>query len=107
MSAQHSPGPWRVRLGSKGQPVGIDAPAEMHIPGAVGGIVRQNGIGLPSSRTALANAHLIAASPDLLEALRILMAATQFINFDRDRHTQFAEARDLASAAIAKAEGRV
>ena len=69
-TTKHSPAPWVIRFGSRGQPVSIDAPSEKHIPGAVGGVIRQNGIGLPSSPVALANARLIAAAPVLLAAAK-------------------------------------
>ena len=54
------------------------------------------------------NARLIAASPDLLEACKVLLVATDF-NFTNccipsDSHT--AQACYLARNAIAKAEGR-
>src|SRR5690348_2840787 len=67
----HSSGPWVIQFGGDGRvPVGISAPKDAGVPGAVGCVVRTNGIGLPSSPTALANARLIAAAPDLLRALK-------------------------------------
>lgn len=68
--ARHTPGPWFVDYDEDDRPVGITAPNDLSIPGAVGHIVRRNGIGLPSSETAKANAHLISAAPDLLGACR-------------------------------------
>lgn len=94
----HSPAPWVVAYGASGYPRGINAPNEMKIPGAVGCIVRWNGIGCPSSRTAQANAHLIAAAPDMLEAL------TRLVNMLRadgwsDNYRPMAEAlRTIAKA---------
>jgi hypothetical protein len=63
-----------------------------------------------------ANAHLIAAAPDLLEALSRLAVwadhlgpcfcqACDYLPGNRERHKHTAEC-DLARAAIAKAEGR-
>ena len=49
----------------------------------------------------IANAHLIAAAPDLYEALKRLVA---LLNDDLD--DQQAEAWDAACAALAKAEGQ-
>ncbi len=81
--AKHTPGPWRV--GDAGrtifQPVGIKAVAYCD-----------------KTENFRANARLIAAAPDLLEALeRILGAARGTMDEVRARH----EAR----AAIAKAKG--
>lgn len=60
-----------------------------------------------------ANAHLIAAAPDLLEALRELDAAIDdeaLYEPDDDEHAKaldrLIEAQKAARAAIAKAEGR-
>lgn len=70
MSA-HTPGPWTLHFGEQGYPLAIDAPRERwSIPGAVGAIVRSNGIGMPSSSEGLANALLITAAPDLLAACK-------------------------------------
>jgi hypothetical protein len=54
--------------------------------------------------TRLANAHLIAAAPELLEAVRALLAASDHTlpsEWRRDRPVS------IAKAAIAKAEGRL
>ena len=59
-----------VEYSSKGYPYAINAPFEMGIPGAVGHVVRWRGIGFPTSEAAKANARLIAAAPDMLEALQ-------------------------------------
>ena len=104
MSAQHTPGPWVVVWSPKtGRPVGIDAPNDADIPGAVGGVVRQNGIGMPGSALGCANARLIAAAPDMLAALREI--SDSIIGDDVPGRELRAIAR-TARAAIAKAEGR-
>ena len=67
--AKHTPGPWRIQYGHEtGYPRGIYAPGDANKKGAVGCVVRFNGIGLPSSEAGQANARLIAAAPDLYEA---------------------------------------
>ena len=55
---------------------------------------------------ALANARLIAASPDLLDALKMCEIALRYINFDGEFEGKFGvpAAQDAARAAIAKAE---
>lgn len=50
-----------------------------------------------------ANAHLIAASPDLLEALRFLLA--DYIAIQGDQLTGSSVPIEMARAAISKAEG--
>ncbi len=80
MTEQHTPGPWEVVWGQHDRPLGISAPADAGIPGAVGCVVRINGIGLPSSAKASANARLIAAAPDLLAACRAAADAFGALN---------------------------
>ena len=50
-----------------------------------------------------ANAHLIAAAPDLLSALRFLLA--DYIAINGEKLTESSVPIDMAMAAIAKAEG--
>lgn len=57
-----------------------------------------------SSRNAFANAKLIAAAPDLLEALNAYVQAQQFVG--EDFYTALNNARIKALIALAKAEGR-
>lgn len=82
----HTPGPWAYRTED----------------GYCGEIVASNGTFLcafaddPSE----ANARLIAAAPDLLDALSVLLAAVQ-----RSVCEGSGPAQDLAHAAIAKAAG--
>ena len=66
----HTPGPWVVEYDGSGRPVAINAPGDDGIPVAVGHVVRWRGIGFPTSEKARANAHLIAAAPTMLAALR-------------------------------------
>lgn len=85
MSA-HTPGPWRVGdyghiLAPDGQPIEVE------------------GVALPmvSTPVSKANSRLIAAAPDLLEALKRVRETRAYVG---------AIAREMMDAAIAKAEGR-
>ena len=103
--ADHTPAPWRVAL-CNGRPIGIFAPEDVGKPGAVGNIVRNNGIGLPGSPTALANAYLIAAAPDLLAALRSINKVASPGHRTMDELIRDLDyITDAARLAIAKAEG--
>lgn len=57
---------------------------------------------LTPPETAIANAHLIAAAPDLYEALQAMIDVAS----DRESFEEFAPAFDKARAALAKAEGK-
>ena len=99
MTTTHTPGPWKVcheiAQGAKG------CPHRLSIEGIRPGEVvarmatHSNGANLEAMK---ANATLIAASPELLEALKKIVFAAggcdQFVVFQR-----------IAEAAIAKAEG--
>lgn len=95
---QHTPGPWIVRH-LTGFPLQISTAPDV------------NGFGMPiadcSKRNlpaeALANARLIAAAPDLLEALKAMIAVWEG---PRERAAMgFAQTVNLARAALAKVEG--
>jgi hypothetical protein len=95
MSAQHTPGPWqrsgvRIKLGAEDcLQVGPDGFAIAFLP--IGNRpMEQAG--------AIADARLIAAAPELLEALRLLLAFADRNGIDGDDYR-------LARAAIAKATG--
>ena len=88
--SKHTPGPWRIDRGSKtGTARGISASAR--------NIVNFNGLAKPMSNETEANARLIAAAPDLLDALRYVLDC-----IERNEISDMQPAR----AAIAKAEGR-
>lgn len=101
--SKHTPGPWRFYTDP--QPNGCP------IVGTGGLMVAQlaHSINYPEQRdTAIANARLIAAAPELLEALGDLMgvaeAAMLRANFDGGEYDIEGELAD-ARAAIAKATG--
>jgi hypothetical protein len=94
MSAKHTPGPWRVvsftaRGSDDGCYVGISSEHHSCLAEVV---IRMKDE--PPSLELLANAHLIAAAPDLLAALRAML--------DDDDHDA---AKVKARAAIAAATG--
>lgn len=67
--SEHTPGPWVVVFSKKnGAALRIEAPNDAGVAGAAGSVIRQNGIGIPSSKIGKANASLIAASPDFYHA---------------------------------------
>lgn len=96
MSA-HTPGPWKVvahpkvaRVESM-RSVGHGANGMASVAWLTGGALNQE-----------ANARLIAAAPDLLAALKDLLAAQMYLDDDE----RVLEAEKLACAAISKAEGK-
>jgi hypothetical protein len=93
MTSQHTPGPWTFFHWSDKTGVTSDNFDVAHCSG------------LNSSRTReeeIANARLIAAAPDLLDALQDLFwAVTGFGDFEAQYPEEYAKAR----AAIAKARG--
>lgn len=98
MNAKHTPAPWIVRYSGSGYPSAIDAPdADNKAPGKVGtSITRWNAITLPSSEEGQANAHLIAAAPELLAELEDIRNNGGFRDL---RHIE------QVDALIAKAKG--
>lgn len=100
---QHTPAPWTVcRERELGELIEADTVAQIHRH------LRVKGPGDCSDpKTWAANAHLIAAAPDLLEALKLSVVTLNAaldedfpLNLNRD------SAVEKALNAIAKAEGR-
>ena len=93
---KHTPGPWSVVQHDHAICVQTESPNKTQFGAsryaAIGGFDRNDQDQL---QEALANAHLIAAAPDLLEALQAIMSETNPI--------ELAAALDMARAAIAKA----
>ena len=97
MSAKHTPGPWFVRKGgSAWGNFSIDGDV-FFIAETIGGLDKEE----------KANAHLIAAAPDLLEALRALVddIGERFNISSQSTNPGMRDAVNQARAAIAKAEG--
>lgn len=93
---KHTPGPWRIELGRYGVPRAIRGPESAEFRN----IINWNGLSSPSRPESVANARLIAAAPDLLEALEML-ADPMRTPTDGDPSVL----REFARAAIAKAKG--
>lgn len=107
MSEKHTPGPWKVASAAACLEIEVMEIAEVShlrvIPAAGG---------WPTPGTPEADARLIAAAPDLLEALRRvhLWMDDQADGQSKGGHATFdllmlREQRDIAAAAIAKVEG--
>ena len=76
--AKHTPGPWRIDI--VGRHVGIRCGEAFHAGGTLAGgdrwiteVVCSFDVHEMSNETSRANARLIAAAPDLLEALKLMM----------------------------------
>ena len=95
----HTKGPWKVFLvksgPNKGQLLGVGEETGEGVADAYGGLWGSGG-------EKLANAHLIAAAPELLEALEKLVAAMPSRTILTDDELA---PYDSACAAIAKAKG--
>ena len=87
MSEKHTPGPWRVWQ-------------RKYVAGGDGSPVVN--LGHPDNEQAEANAALIASAPDLLRHLALILEVGE----RNDYETYRAAVREIARAALAKAEGR-
>ena len=88
----HTPGPWR--LGRSGTTVVCDTEIPQWKTGDPGSLEAYGGHLVGESMT-LVNARLIAAAPELLEALETMVAG----------RIEWEASLDIARAAIAKARG--
>ena len=96
---KHTPGPWKIDFGyPRGLPGGIST--------MNGGrpVTRFNTFARPTSPEALANARLIAAAPELLEALE-WYASDAVSCCEINTHEEFERFTERARAAIARARG--
>lgn len=89
----HTKGPWIIRRSGSGKPYQVET-----VDGV--GITQWRGISRPASKEGEANAHLIAAAPDLLEALEACVGLVTI-----SYHESAGEIADKVYAAIAKARG--
>jgi hypothetical protein len=101
MTTKHTPGPWEID-GEYVQQVGQTGLAICDVMNMdVGGDK-----GWHSGPVTQANKHLIAAAPDLLEALEDLKSELVLSNVDQDYvESHFRPCLNKAAAAIAKATG--
>lgn len=100
MADKFTPGPWRVAVPDARYP-GIDsdvANTSIVVFGDAG--ESDQGIQGRTQEEATANAHLIAAAPDLLAALKALTGGDEYLGM------MFTARLRMAIDAIAKAEGR-
>lgn len=93
----HTPGPWTVLEPVNGFNARIFAAGNIYI-GSIGHSDNIGGCNAP-------NARLIAAAPDMLEALEALLEASHPISRDKRSCDGRVKAKRLARAAIAKAKG--
>lgn len=101
---KHTPGPWHIYNDSQVEHVGIEAENVSIV--IFGADDDDAGIRGRNTEEAIANAHLIAAAPELLEALEnIKHSVAQAIKTRNDWHREFLLIRNLADSAIAKAKG--
>lgn len=99
MSAEHTPGPWRIGLTGDivaDAPSGHDDPSNVDWYG--GHLIAES---VPPH-----NRPIIKAAPDMLTALRQLIADARPCNWDDEEDLEQWRAWVAAHAAIAKAEGR-
>ena len=95
MSAQHTPGPWRI---------GTAPPNGEQAIGTIRGMmvaVATTGVGM--EKETLANARLIAAATELLQVLRSIAAITTCA--DQDPEAMCAEIQGICRVALAKVTG--
>jgi hypothetical protein len=101
MESKHTPGPWQIYKDRNriDRYPGIDGVTRTVIVFGVDG--ESNGVRGQNYEESLANAHLIAAAPELLDALELLVA---WANIQDGSPSQYL--RDAALAAINKAKGQ-
>lgn len=105
MTTKHTPGPWRreIYIGLMGIGAGSGKPGapEKTIVGGCG--CCDSPYGVDDEQEAEANAHLIAAAPELLAALEQMLAV--FVDDPLTHQYTSGTAADAARDAIAKARG--
>lgn len=102
---KHTPGPWEVYQPSKSQEVALIRVApKSSFPGNI--VVASVAANPPESHWE-GNAKLIAAAPDMLEALEFLIGILRTpYNGNPDHAAEYDAAFDRAVGAIAKATGK-
>lgn len=97
MGASYTPGPWTIKRSPGGRKVHISGGHWFKFARVWVSVMGE------TSDEGLANAGLIVAAPDLLEAAKLALDEMQRTIATRDA---FTDAVDALDAAIAKAEGR-
>ena len=98
-----TPGPWRASLDDFGDYAIQPAGQELAVAAVVNGDAR--GL-LGEASEHAANAHLIAAAPEMYEALQAIDWSAVLLWRDRGDEVVSEEAIKAVRAALAKAEGR-
>lgn len=101
MTTKHTPGPWEKADGTDGITRGVRG---WHGPEMVN-VINWNGISRATSVTGQANARLIVAAPDLLEALQELCEIVEDAIEQKSAKDLDSFTLQPARAAIAKATG--
>jgi hypothetical protein len=100
---KHTPGPWQTRIDRYEERIDIQA-LDNGVPGYT--VASAWGGGDEMARDIKANAHLIAAAPELLEALEALRKELrQHVKFDVKKNFSLMAADAMAGTAIHKARG--
>ena len=94
--SKHTPGPWAIEKKSEGHSI-VNRSFEGD-EWCIAEVYKQTDI-------AIANANLIAAAPDLLEALDYALSALAHCRADKGYGSMQSRAAHLAANAIAKARG--
>ena len=97
---KHTPGPWKAT--PWGSTISIDSPDETGV--AFLNPMGNHDAGVPNSQDR-ANAHLIAAAPDMLDALELVYANAQDREETIDEDGQEFEEWKAVRRAITKAKG--
>jgi hypothetical protein len=116
----HTPGPWKAEVVSRSMDQGRRAQIQIH--GSITPISAVVVADLPTTLAwpppepghhatwdgLLANAHLIAAAPEMLSALRVLLTRYDELTTGRTKaHIQFQREIEPVRALIAKIEGAI
>lgn len=104
-NAKHTPGPWELDDNRRGSHVYVHAKTHGALATVVWQMAQDYREGKPSPECE-ANARLIAAAPELLNALKDILEHCHFEKKDLDSKRNVNEFRVNAVAAIAKATGQ-
>lgn len=105
----HTPGPWQAAIEDEPISDGVSIVGPLHVCGEDGPsqyIATLHGYTDDFIAFNMANAHLIAAAPDLLEALKACLEELRLIRMKDCGAVYDIMCRHDAEMAIAKAEGR-
>lgn len=103
--SKHTPGPWETKKKFDHQNHIEVQHKNLNTPGAASGVIARVTCRQTWLDEQTANAHLIAAAPELLEALQRAMSIIQCSTSDTtgEEYREYYEVRTMAFEAIAKA----